>query len=95
MSNSPKITIRSENLREAVENRLNIYTDDDKWRECEALAREKLERLKARNPEVIYYDDKYLVILAAEIYQQRAQAAEINASALGKYERRKSIEKAH
>lgn len=89
MSNSPEITIKSSALREAVESALNIWAIDTEWETCERLAREKLQRLRAASPEVSYYDNKYLVSLAVEIYRYRRQAAAINADARKKLAERK------
>ena len=81
MSKSPEITITSSNLRAAVESALNIWAYDSEWEICERLAREKLERIKALNPNETRYDDKYLVALAVEIYRNRKHAAAINDNA--------------
>lgn len=81
MSKSPEVTIKSAALREAVENALNAWITDTEWEACERQAREKLEGLRKRNPEADYYDNRYLVVLAAEIFNQSAQIREINADA--------------
>lgn len=79
MSKSPEVTIKSAALREAVENALNAWITDTEWEVCERQAREKLERLRKSNPEADHYDNRYLVVLAAEIFNQSAQIREINA----------------
>lgn len=85
MSKSPQITIKSTALREAVENALNAWITDTEWKVCERQAREKLERLRKRNPEADYYNNRYLVVLAAEIFNQSAQMREINADGVEKW----------
>lgn len=91
MSKSPEITIESSTLRAAVESALNVWAIDTEWETCERLAREKLERLKAMNPEVNYYNNKYLVALAVEIYRNRRHAAAINADAREKLSKRRIL----
>ncbi len=81
MSKSPKITISSDALREIVENKLNEWITDEEWQSTERAAREKIERLRQMNPDAGYYDDRYLAILAAEIYTQSAQMRAINSDA--------------
>lgn len=81
MSKSPEITISSSSLRETVESALDVWANDTDWEECERLAREKLNRIRAANPDETHYNNKYLVTLAVEIYQQRRQIAAINSDA--------------
>lgn len=93
MSKSPEITISSSNLRMVVENALNIWVNDTEWAECERLAREKLERIRVRNPDETRYGNNYLITLTIEIYRQKRQVAAINADAAEKMRKRGAIVK--
>ena len=61
---SPEITITSEELRERVEDRLDV------WNRAEPYARHKNEVNRQRHPEIDYYDNDYLVLLTADTVRE-------------------------
>lgn len=67
---SPEITITSEELRERVEDRLDRWIPDDVWNHSEPYARRKLDLCRKREPEVEYYNNEYLVLLAADTVRE-------------------------
>lgn len=70
MSQSPAITITSAELRERVEDRLEQWIPDDIWNRSETYARRKLDLCRQRQPEITYYDNDYLVLLAADTVKE-------------------------
>lgn len=70
MSKSPPITITSEELRERVEEYLDRWIPDDVWNRSEPYARRKLDLCRERQPEVEYYNNEYLVLLAADTVRE-------------------------
>lgn len=70
MSKSPPITITSEELRDRVEERLNRWIPDDVWKRSEPYARHKLDLCRERQPEIEYYNNEYLVLLAADTVRE-------------------------
>ena len=70
MSNPPPITITSEELRERVEEYLDRWIPDDVWNRSEPYARRKLDLCRKREPEVEYYNNEYLVLLAADTVRE-------------------------
>lgn len=79
LSNSPPITITSEELRERVEDHLDAWIPDSLWDRSEPYARRKLDLARERSPEIDYYDNRYLVLLTADTVTERAFADHINA----------------
>ena len=79
MSKSAQISLNDDDLREQVEELLGRWVHDQAWKRASFDARAKLTSLRHRHPNVDYYDDGYLVILAAEIVQQYEETAKINA----------------
>ena len=69
---SPAITITSEELRERVEEYLGRWIPDSLWERSEPYARRKLDINRERNPEIDYYNDEYLVLLAADTVRETA-----------------------
>lgn len=70
MSKSSPITITSEELRERVEEYLDRWIPDDVWNRSEPYARRKLDFCREREPEVEYYNNEYLVLLAADTVRE-------------------------
>lgn len=70
MSKSSPITITSEELRERVEEHLDRWIPDDVWNRSEPYARRKLDLRRKREPEVEYYNNEYLVLLAADTVRE-------------------------
>lgn len=70
MSKSSPITITSEELRERVEEYLDRWIPDDVWNRSEPYARRKLDFYREREPEVEYYNNEYLVLLAADTVRE-------------------------
>ena len=70
MSKSSPITITSEELRERVEEYLDRWIPDDVWNRSEPYARRKLDLCREREPEVEYYNNEYLVLLAADTVRE-------------------------
>ena len=66
MSKSSPITITSEELRERVEEYLDRWIPD----RSEPYARRKLDLCRERQPEVEYYNNEYLVLLAADTVRE-------------------------
>lgn len=63
---------RSRELKEKVDQRIGRVTDMDAFRIAEDRARRKLAIYQTRNPDVDYYDEDYLVELAADCYNEQA-----------------------
>lgn len=72
MSRSPAITISSEDLRQQVEDRLDRLIPDPLWEEAEPYARHKLNLYREWYPEADYYDNRYLVLLTADVVKETA-----------------------
>lgn len=72
MSKSPPITITSAKLRACVEELLGAKIPDGLWRQAEMYARHKLSLYRQRQPDVAYYDDKYLILLTADTVRETA-----------------------
>lgn len=70
MSKSPPITISSGELRARVEEHLDRWIPDDVWNRSEPYARRKLDLYRERQPEVEYYNNEYLVLLAADTVRE-------------------------
>lgn len=70
MSKSSPITITSEELRDRVEEYLDRWIPDDVWNRSEPYARRKLDLYRKREPEVEYYNNEYLVLLAADTVRE-------------------------
>lgn len=70
MSKSSPITITSEELRERVEEHLDRWIPDDVWKRSEPYARRKLDLCRERQPEVEYFNNEYLVLLAADTVRE-------------------------
>lgn len=67
---APAITITSEELRERVEEHLGRWIPDSLWERSEPYARRKLDLCRERQPEVEYYNNEYLVLLAADTVRE-------------------------
>ena len=67
---APAITITSEELRERVEEQLGHWIPDSLWERSEPYARRKLDLCRERSPEIDYYNDEYLVLLAADTVRE-------------------------
>lgn len=72
MSKSPPITITSAKLRACVEVLLDKKVPDSLWEYAEKYARHKLDLYRQRQPDVVYYDNEYLVLLAADTVRETA-----------------------
>lgn len=72
MSSSAPITISSHELRERVEDHLDLWIPDDVWDRSEPYARRKLDLCRQRQPEIDYYDNDYLVLLTADTVRETA-----------------------
>lgn len=70
MSNSAQITITSDELRERVEDQLGQWIPDHLWDRSEPYARRKLDLCRERQPEVEYFNNEYLVLLAADTVRE-------------------------
>lgn len=70
MSKSSPITITSEELRDRVEEHLGRWIPDDVWNRSEPYARRKLDLYRERQPEVEYFNNEYLVLLAADTVRE-------------------------
>lgn len=70
MSRSAQITITSDELRERVEDCLDRQIPDHVWERSEPYARRKLDLCRERQPEVEYYNNEYLVLLAADTVRE-------------------------
>lgn len=70
MSKSSPITITSEELRDRVEEYLDRWIPDDVWNRSEPYARRKLDLCRERQPEVEYFNNEYLVLLAADTVRE-------------------------
>ena len=70
MSKSSPITITSEELRDRVEEYLDRWIPDDVWNRSEPYARRKLDIYRDRQPEVEYFNNEYLVLLAADTVRE-------------------------
>ena len=70
MSKSSPITITSEELRERVEEYLDRWIPDDVWNRSEPYARHKLDLCRERQPEGEYFNNEYLVLLAADTVRE-------------------------
>lgn len=70
MSKSPPITITSAALRAKVEQGLGRPVADDVWKRSEAYARMKLDYCRERYPEIDYYDNFYLAVLAFDTVKE-------------------------
>ena len=70
MSKSSPSTITSEELRERVEEHLDRWIPDDVWTRSKPYARRKLDLCRKREPEVEYYNNEYLVLLAADTVRE-------------------------
>ena len=66
MSKSSPIAITSVELRDRVEEYLGRWIPDDVWNRSEPYARRKLDLCREREPEVEYYTNEYLLLLAAD-----------------------------
>lgn len=78
MSNSPPITISSDELRARVEDVLDRWIPDQKWENGETYARHKLDIYRERWPAVTHYDNDYLVMLTADTIREAEFAGAIN-----------------
>lgn len=70
MSASAAITITSDELRDRVEEYLGRWIPDDVWNRSEPYARRKLDLSREREPEITYYNNEYLVLLAADTVRE-------------------------
>ena len=82
MSKSAPITISSNTLRQQVENRLDEWIPDALWSRAEPYARRKLDLARERDPEIDYYDNQYLVLLAADTVTEFAFSDHVNARSM-------------
>ena len=69
---------RTRELKAKVDRRLGYTTDMGAFRRAEDRARRKLAIYQTRNPDVDYYDEDYLVELAADTYNEQALATYYN-----------------
>lgn len=83
MSKSPPITISSDELRARVEDVLDRWIHDQKWKNGETYARHKLDIYRERWPDVAHYDNEYLVALTADTIREAEFADAINSISEG------------
>ena len=64
------ITVTSDELRERVEEYLGRWIPDSTRERSETYARHKLDLCRERQPEVEYFNNEYLVLLAADTVRE-------------------------